>query len=172
MERVLEGGSNDPCSAALVLTTGCTEPDHAQSRAPAQALQSFTPAQQGFLAGAPSYQVREAIRSAALGVRIDSALFLATAMDPGQAEAAARRPGERIAAHHAFPFNTLLRLTHRGTGARVEVRIVDEGPFIEGRASTLEPDAAIPVSPVAALHLGLEPGERAPVWVEVMEWTP
>jgi hypothetical protein len=157
--------------AASMVLVGCTEPDHAQSREPAQALQSFTPAQEGFLPGAPSYEVQEAIRSAAIEVRPDRALFLAGAMDAAQAEAEeALRPGELIAAHRAFPFNVLLRLTHRETGNRVQVRVIDGGPFADAQAPTFEPDPAIPISPDAARLLGIRPGDRAHVWVEVLEW--
>jgi hypothetical protein len=157
--------------AALFVLTGCTEPDHAQSREPAQALQSFTPAQEGFLPDAPSYEVQEAIRSAAIEVRPDRALFLAGAMDAARAEEEeALRPGEMVAAHRAFPFNSRLRLTHRDTGNRVYVRIIDGGPFADAQVPTFEPDPAIPISPDAARLLGIRPGDRAHVWVEVVEW--
>lgn len=157
--------------AALAVLTGCTEPDHAQTGEPAQTLQSFTPAEAGFLPGAPSYEVQEAIRSAALEVQPDRALFLAAALSPTRAEEEeALRPGEMVAVHRAFPFNALLRLTHRDTGNRVEVRVIDGGPFADAEVPTFEPDPAIPISPDAARLLGIRPGDRAHVWVEVVEW--
>jgi hypothetical protein len=155
----------------VFLLAACTEPDQAQSREPAQGLQSFTPAREAFLPNAPSYEVLEAIRSSAIEVRPGRALFLAGAMAATQAEEEeARRQGELIAAHRAFPFNTLLRLTHRDSGTRVDVRIVDGGPFADAQVPTFEPDPAIPISPDAARLLGIRPGDRAHVWVEVLEW--
>jgi hypothetical protein len=155
----------------LILAAGCAEPDHARGREPAEALQ----AEPGppFLPDAPSYAVREAIRSAALEVQPDRALYLATPMDPARADAEeADRPGELVAAHPAFPFHARLRLTHRDTGARVEVLVVDAGPFAETRAPTFDPDPRLAVSPDAARRLGVEPGQEAPVWVEVLAWAP
>jgi rare lipoprotein A (peptidoglycan hydrolase) len=157
--------------ALLALVAGCTEPEPARDRDPAEALQADR-TQPGFLVDAPSYQVREAIRSSALEVRQDRALFLAAAMDAERAaQEEALRPGEQVAEHPAFPFNALVRLTHRDTGASVQVRIVDEGPFDETLAP-LEPDPVIAISPAAARQLGAGPGDRAHVWVEVVEWLP
>lgn len=158
--------------AALTLAAACTEPEHARDRDPAEALQADA-TQPPFLPDAPSYQVREAIRSAALEVRPDRALFQAAPME--EAEAAAeeeRRAGELIAAHRAFPFNVLLRLTREETGAQVEVRVVDGGPFAAAQVPTLEPNPVITVSPEAASRLGARPGQRVPVWVEVVQWAP
>jgi hypothetical protein len=154
----------------LALVTGCTEPEHARDRDPAQALQADRTGAP-FLPDAPSYQVREAIRSAALEVHPDRALYLATDLEEEQAAEEERaRHGELVAVHHAFPFNVLLRLTNEDTGAQVEVRVIDSGPFVESRAATLDPDPVIAVSPAAARELGAGPGERVPVWVEVLEW--
>jgi len=158
--------------AVVAVATACTEPEHARDRDPAQALQA-DPTQAPFLPDAPSYQVREAIRSAALEVHPDRALFQAAPMDRAQAAAEEeRRAGELIAAHRAFPFNALLRLTHHETGATVDVRVVDGGPFADARVPTLDPDPVIAVSPAAASRLGAQPGQPAPVWVEVVEWAP
>jgi len=50
------------------------------------------------------------------------------------------------AAHRTLPFGTLVRVTNDRTGISVVVRIVDRGPFVEGRV--------IDVSPAAAQVLG------------------
>jgi hypothetical protein len=156
---------------SLGLIAGCTEPDHARSREPAEALQA-DPTQQPFLPHAPSHQVREAIRSAAIEVRPDQVLYQAAHMDGARAaDEEATRPGELVAAHRAFPFHALLRLTHRDTGARADVRVVDGGPFADAQVPTLDPDPRIAVSPDAARQLGVQPGEEALVWVEILEWS-
>jgi hypothetical protein len=155
--------------AAAALIAACAEPDQARGREPAQALQ-VDPTQRGFLEDAPSYRVAEAIRSAALEVRTERALFLAAVMD---AEQAAReeeaRPGEAVGSHSAFPFNVLVRLTHRDTGAQTHVRMIEPGPFTPGTEPT-EPDPTIRISPAAAQELGIGEGGEAHVWVEIVEW--
>lgn len=50
------------------------------------------------------------------------------------------------AAHRTLPFGTLVRVTNRGNGRSVVVRINDRGPFVRGRV--------IDVSPAAARVLG------------------
>jgi hypothetical protein len=155
--------------ATASLVIACAEPDQARGREPAQALQ-VDPTQRSFLEDAPSYRVAEAIRSAALEVRPERALFLVTAMDPERAEAAeTERPDAPTASHPAFPFNVLVRLTHRETGDQTHVRMLDPGPFLETREPA-EPDPVIAVSPAAARELGLREGERAHVWAEIVEW--
>jgi rare lipoprotein A (peptidoglycan hydrolase) len=161
-----------PLLVGLLLVAGCTEPDHARGRDPAQALQA-DPTHDPFLVDAPSYQVREAIRSAALEVRGDRVLYQAVWLDPERAAEEERaRPDELVAAHRAFPFHARLRLTHRDTGARVEVLVVDASPFIEAQVPTMDPDPRIAVAPDAARQLGVAPGEEALVWVEVLAWAP
>ncbi len=46
------------------------------------------------------------------------------------------------AAHRSLPFGTVVRVTRRDTGADVEVRINDRGPFIKGRIIDLSYGAA------------------------------
>ncbi len=50
--------------------------------------------------------------------------------------------GRLTAAHRSLPFGTLVRLTHKGTGRAVVVRINDRGPFVGGRIIDLTPAAA------------------------------
>ncbi len=38
-----------------------------------------------------------------------------------------------VAAHRTLPFNTWVRVTRLDTGKTVEVRIIDRGPFVDGR---------------------------------------
>jgi len=44
---------------------------------------------------------------------------------------------DMTAAHPTLPFHTLVRVTNLENGKRVEVRINDRGPFIEGRVIDL-----------------------------------
>jgi rare lipoprotein A len=46
------------------------------------------------------------------------------------------------AAHRTLPFGTLVRVTNRGTGRSVVVRINDRGPFVRGRVIDVTPAAA------------------------------
>ncbi len=56
------------------------------------------------------------------------------------------RSGGLTAAHRTLPFGTLVRVTNRGNGRSVVVRINDRGPFVRGRV--------IDVSRAAARVLG------------------
>jgi rare lipoprotein A len=56
--------------------------------------------------------------------------------------------GERVikggltAAHRSLPFGTMVRVTNRGNGRTVVVRINDRGPFVHGRIIDLTPAGA------------------------------
>jgi rare lipoprotein A len=50
--------------------------------------------------------------------------------------------GRLTAAHRSLPFGTLVRVTHKGTGRSIVVRINDRGPFVGGRIIDLTPAAA------------------------------
>jgi rare lipoprotein A len=65
------------------------------------------------------------------------------------------------AAHRTLPFGTVVRVTRRDTGAAVEVRINDRGPFIAGRI--------IDLSFAGAKKIGLDVDGIAPVKVEVLD---
>jgi len=67
---------------------------------------------------------------------------------------------ELTAAHRTLPFDTVVRVTRRDTGARVEVRVNDRGPFIEGRI--------IDLSYAAAREVGLDTDGVAPVKLVVV----
>jgi len=64
------------------------------------------------------------------------------------------------AAHRTLPFGTVIKVARRDTGADVEVRINDRGPFIEGRI--------IDLSYKAATVIGIDVDGVAPVKIEVI----
>lgn len=64
------------------------------------------------------------------------------------------------AAHKSLPFGTRVRVTHKGTGRSITVRINDRGPFVRGRI--------IDLSSGARGALGM--GGLAPVCLEVVSW--
>ena len=47
-----------------------------------------------------------------------------------------------VAAHRVMPFNTWLRVTNLANGKSVDVRVIDRGPFVEGRILDLSRAAA------------------------------
>lgn len=54
------------------------------------------------------------------------------------------------AAHRTLPFNTVVRVVNTKNGRKVEVRITDRGPFVEGRIIDLSLAAARDIDMVAA----------------------
>ena len=50
--------------------------------------------------------------------------------------------GGLTAAHRSLPFGTMVKVTSRGTGRSVVVRINDRGPFVRGRVIDLTPAGA------------------------------
>lgn len=67
-----------------------------------------------------------------------------------------------IAASKTLPFNSLVKVTDLKTGRWVIVRIIDRGPFVDGRI--------IDLSTAAAQVLGMEGRGIAKVRVEVIQW--
>jgi len=49
---------------------------------------------------------------------------------------------QMTAAHRTLPFNTIVRVTNLNNGMQTEVRIIDRGPFVEGRIIDLSLAAA------------------------------
>src|SRR5947209_12788542 len=47
-----------------------------------------------------------------------------------------------VAAHRLMPFNTWVRVTNLQNGKAIDVRIIDRGPFVEGRIIDLSKAAA------------------------------
>jgi rare lipoprotein A len=71
------------------------------------------------------------------------------------------RSSELTAAHRTLPFGTMVRVTNRGTGRSVVVRINDRGPFRRGRI--------IDVTVAAARALGFSVNNGpAPVTLAVL----
>jgi rare lipoprotein A len=67
---------------------------------------------------------------------------------------------EMTAAHRTLPFGTVVRVERRDTGAGVEVRVNDRGPFVKGRI--------IDLSYAAARVIGLDVDGVAPVKLRVL----
>ena len=71
-----------------------------------------------------------------------------------------------VAAHPAYPFGTLVRVTNLTNGRWVHVRIVDQGPAPGPQAAGV----IIDLSRHAARALGLVRDGRARVRLEVLRW--
>jgi peptidoglycan lytic transglycosylase len=57
---------------------------------------------------------------------------------------------QMVAAHRTLPFNSIVRVTDLRNGRQAEVRIIDRGPFVEGRIIDLSFAAARALDMVAA----------------------
>lgn len=77
------------------------------------------------------------------------------------------RQNQMVAAHRAYPFGTLLRVTNTANGRTANVRVVDRGPFGAGAKAER---TIIDLSRRAAQQLGYIDAGRAQVRVEVLEW--
>lgn len=64
-----------------------------------------------------------------------------------------------IAAHKTLPMHTVVRVTNLDNDKSVEVKIIDRGPYVEGRV--------IDLSPRAARKLGMKKQGVAPVKLEI-----
>jgi rare lipoprotein A len=69
-----------------------------------------------------------------------------------------------MAAHHSFPFGTLVRVTNLDKGTSVDVRIADRGAFKRAHAIVID------LSQEAAARLRMIAHGRARVLLEVLEW--
>jgi rare lipoprotein A len=77
------------------------------------------------------------------------------------------RQNQLVAAHRAYPFGTVLRVTNLANDRSVNVRVVDRGPF-GGDANKRR--TVIDLSRRAAQQLGFIDAGRTQVRVEVLEW--
>lgn len=77
------------------------------------------------------------------------------------------RQNQFVAAHRAFPFGTLLRVTNVANDRSVNVRVVDRGPHGDRAAAR---NTIIDLSRRAAEALGYVQEGRAAVRVEVLQW--
>jgi len=66
------------------------------------------------------------------------------------------------AAHRTLPFGTVLEVTNKRNGRRVQVIVNDRGPGLENRV--------IDLSPVAAAQLGMKKKGLAPVEIHPAHW--
>lgn len=77
------------------------------------------------------------------------------------------RQNQMVAAHRAYPFGTVLRVTNTGNDRSVTVRVVDRGPF---GSSARAQRTVLDLSTRAAEQLGYIQAGRAQVRVEVLQW--
>jgi rare lipoprotein A len=77
------------------------------------------------------------------------------------------RQNQMVAAHRAYPFGTVLRVTNLRNNQSVNVRVVDRGPFAQPRGAQRP---VIDLSRRAAQQLGFIDAGRAQVQIEVLEW--
>ena len=77
------------------------------------------------------------------------------------------RQNQMVAAHRAYPFGTILRVTNLANDRSVNVRVVDRGPF---GSSAKAQRTILDLSRRAAGELGYTDAGRARVRVEVLEW--
>ena len=77
------------------------------------------------------------------------------------------RHNQMVAAHRAYPFGTILRVTNTKNGNAVNVRVVDRGPFGNSAAARR---TVLDLSERAAQKLNYIAQGRTPVKVEVLEW--
>jgi rare lipoprotein A len=77
------------------------------------------------------------------------------------------RNAELYAAHRAYPFGTVVRITNLKNHRTVIVRVVDRGP--NGRSERAQ-RTIIDVSQRAARELNFLRDGRIPVRVEVLQW--
>jgi rare lipoprotein A len=67
---------------------------------------------------------------------------------------------QMVAAHRTLPFGSVVRVTNMNNGRQIEVRIIDRGPFVEGRI--------IDLSLAAARAIDMVGTGVAPVRIEVV----
>ena len=65
-----------------------------------------------------------------------------------------------VAAHRTLPFGSIVRVTNLNNDRQIEVRIIDRGPFVEGRILDL--------ARAAAAGLGMIGTGTAPVRIEML----
>jgi rare lipoprotein A len=113
-------------------------------------------------------RVQEAAPDKALRTVTGEATFYADSFEGRRtASGIPFRQNQMVAAHRAFPFGTLLRVTNTANNRAVNVRVVDRGPFGSGARAQR---TVIDLSRRAANELGYIQAGRAQVRVEVLEW--
>lgn len=116
----------------------------------------------------PPERVREALPEPVLERITGGATYYADTFEGRQtASGIPFRQNQMVAAHRAYPFGTVLRVTNLGNDRSVRVRVVDRGPFGAPRKAQR---TVIDLSRRAAEELGYVTAGRAMVRVEVLEW--
>lgn len=114
--------------------------------------------------------VRRALPPAVLETVTGEATFYADVFEGRRtASGTTFRQTDLVAAHRAFPFGTVLRVTNVRNDRSVQVRVVDRGPFgarAEARNTILD------LSRRAAEALDFIDQGRTPVQVDVVDWGP
>ncbi|MBW3565560.1 MAG: septal ring lytic transglycosylase RlpA family protein [Acidobacteria bacterium] len=77
------------------------------------------------------------------------------------------RQNQMVAAHRAYPFGTVLRVTNVRNHKSVNVRVVDRGPFAKPKRASRP---VLDLSRRAAEQLDFISAGRAEVRVQVLEW--
>lgn len=112
--------------------------------------------------------VREALAPQVLESITGSATFYANKFEGRRtASGIPFRQNQLVAAHRAYPFGTVLRVTNLKNNRSVNVRVVDRGPFGAPKKSQRP---VIDLSRRAAERLGFIDAGRARVRVEVLQW--
>lgn len=108
--------------------------------------------------------VPDGVASAALETTTGEASFYADKFEGRRtASGIPFRQNQMVAAHRAYPFGTILRVTNTRNNRSVNVRVVDRGPF--GKEARI-----LDLSRRAAQELDYIGSGRAQVRVEVLEW--
>ena len=144
----------------LTLSFGC-----AQEREPEPSADTpmLTAEQAAPPAGAP-------LPTEVLETQTGEATFYADVLDRKRTASGERLDqNAMVAAHRAYPFGTLLRVTNLENDRSVQVRVIDRGPF---GAPKKAKDKIIDLSRRAATQLGFIDEGRALVRVDVLERGP
>lgn len=113
-------------------------------------------------------RVREALAPQILETITGSATFYADKFEGRRtASGIPFRQNQLVAAHRAYPFGTILRVTNLRNDRSVNVRVVDRGPFGAPRRAQRP---VIDLSRRAAERLGFINDGTARVRVEVLQW--
>ena len=121
-------------------------------------------------AGAPTATTPSPLPTEVLETQTGEATFYADVLDRKRTASGERLDqNAMVAAHRAYPFGTLLRVTNLDNDRSVQVRVIDRGPF---GAPKKAKQKIIDLSRRAAAQLGFIDEGRALVRVDVLERGP
>ena len=179
MLKAVQGLNGIPCMRLaiilLLVTTGCSRelaPRHEAlkeqyPRLSTQPMPQPQPRPDANPAGIPE-QVRAALSEPVLETISGTATFYADTFEGRRtASGIPFRQNQMVAAHRAYPFGTILRVTNLRNSKAVNVRVVDRGPFASPRKASRP---VIDLSRRAAEELDFVRAGRARVKVEVLQW--